>query len=112
MTENEVRKTKEWLKDFIRAFGCNFDDLETRGFNEIVICLEELQTLKEKDKPNCKDCAGCTIWKCDCSNERARAIDEFVSSLIPRLTDAIYPKDVEGMTNLINDVAEELKASD
>ena len=43
---------------------------------------------------------------------RAKAIDEFVSLLIPRLPDAIYPKDVEGMTNLINDVAEELKASD
>ena len=41
---------------------------------------------------------------------RAKAIDEFASTLIPRLTDAIYQKDVESMTNLINDVATELKA--
>lgn len=39
-----------------------------------------------------------------------KAIDDFAETLIPRLTDAIYPKDVEGMRNLINDVAEQLKA--
>ena len=38
-----------------------------------------------------------------------KAIDDFVKALIPRLTDAIYPKDVEGMRNLINDVAKQLK---
>jgi hypothetical protein len=43
MTENEIKETKEWLQDFIRMFGCNFDDLETRSFNEIVVYLEELQ---------------------------------------------------------------------
>ena len=41
-----------------------------------------------------------------------KAIDDFVKALIPRLTDAIYPKDVEGMRNLINDVAEQLKAGE
>lgn len=63
MTENEVKETKEWLQDFIRMFGCNFDDLETRSFNEIVVYLEELQqyraigtveefkALKEKVEP-------------------------------------------------------------
>ena len=40
----------------------------------------------------------------------SKAIDEFANTLIPRLTDAIYQKDVESMTNLINDVARELKA--
>lgn len=42
-------------------------------------------------------------------NARAKAIDKFASTLIPRLTDAIYQKDVASMTNLINDVARELK---
>lgn len=41
---------------------------------------------------------------------RANAIDEFVNTLTPRLTDAIYKKDVASMTNLINDIAIELKA--
>ena len=43
------------------------------------------------------------------SDGREQSIDDFVKALIPRLTDAIYPKDVEGMRNLINDVAEHLK---
>lgn len=43
---------------------------------------------------------------------RAKTIDDFANTLIPRLTDAIYQKDVESMTNLINDVARELKAGD
>lgn len=43
---------------------------------------------------------------------RVKAIDEFVNTLTQRLTDAIYQKDVENMTNLINDVARELKAGD
>ena len=41
-----------------------------------------------------------------------KAIDDFTEALIPRLTDAIYQKDVEGMRNLINDVAEQLKKGD
>lgn len=43
MTENEIKESKEWLQDFTRMFGCNFDDLETRSFNKIVTYLEELQ---------------------------------------------------------------------
>lgn len=43
---------------------------------------------------------------------RNKAIDKFANILIPRLTDAIYQKDVESMTNLINDVARELKVGD
>jgi hypothetical protein len=38
-----------------------------------------------------------------------KAIQDFTEALIPRLTDAIYQKDVESMRNLINDVVEHLK---
>lgn len=41
--------------------------------------------------------------------ERNKTINDFVYTLIPRLTDAIYEKDIVSMTNLINDIAEELK---
>lgn len=47
MTVKEIKEDKEWLEDFIRAFGYNFDDLELRSFDEIVVCLEELQRYKE-----------------------------------------------------------------
>ena len=40
---------------------------------------------------------------------RNKAIDEFANTLISSLTDAIYQKDVESMSNLINDAARELK---
>lgn len=44
---------------------------------------------------------------------RKNTIEEFVNTLIPRLTDVIYQEDmeedVEGITNLINDVTRELK---
>lgn len=40
---------------------------------------------------------------------KQKIIDEFANTLTQRLTDAIYQKDVESMTNLINDVARELK---
>ena len=43
MEEQEIKENKEWLEDFIRAFGCNFDDLEKRSFDEIVVCLGELE---------------------------------------------------------------------
>lgn len=46
----------------------------------------------------------------DIQEIRTKAIDEFASILIPRLTDAIYQNDVESMTNLINEIAEQLKA--
>ena len=48
----------------------------------------------------------------DIQGIRNKAIDDFATALMPRLTDAIYPKDVEGMSNLINDIAEQLKKGD
>lgn len=37
---------------------------------------------KLENENKCKDCAGCTQWKCDCSNIRNKTIDEFVDNLI------------------------------
>ena len=70
--------------------------------------LEELKILK-----SLKNCSFMTIGKTVEQFEqeiRDKTIDDFAETLIPRLTDAIYSKDVEGMRNLINDVAEQLKA--
>lgn len=67
--------------------------------------LEELKEARKGFEENRK--AG---YKHGYSDGYNKAIDEFANTLIPRLTDAIYKKDVESMTNLINDVARELKA--
>lgn len=82
-----------------------------------------------KDCEKCKNYSDCKLKAKDVANKCSflnpkytkeyekgyldgytKAIDEFVATLVPRLTDAIYQKDVESMTNLINDVAREVKA--
>lgn len=68
--------------------------------------VEEFKALKEEVE------LYRNLDKTNFSDGYAKAIDEFAATLIPRLTDAIYQKDVESMTNLINDVARELKAGD
>lgn len=45
-------------------------------------------------------------------DERNKVIDNFVKVIISRLTDAIYPKDVVSMTNLINEIVEQLKVKE
>lgn len=40
---------------------------------------------------------------------RLEAIDDFTSTLILRLSDVLYQKDIKSMTNLINDVSREVK---
>ena len=76
--------------------------------------LEELKNYRDKNKMVVRiDCVNSEEFK-DIAVKLAKeqynkAIDDFVKALIPRLTDAIYPKDVEGMRNLINDVAKQLK---
>lgn len=69
---------------------------------------------------DCKKCmhhisGNCSAWECDMQtleDYRDMFIDEFAIRLKSRLTDAIYQKDVESMTNLINEIAEQLKAGE
>lgn len=45
--------------------------------------VENLQAENKRLTNNkCEDCAGCTQWLCDCSNERAQAIKEYTEKLI------------------------------
>ena len=57
----------------------------------------------------------CDSWECNMQtleDYRDMFIDEFSNTLKSRLTDAIYQKDVESMTNLINEIAEQLKVGE
>lgn len=45
---------------------------------ESIGTIEEFKALKENES-KCKDCAGCTLWKCDCANERDYAITQFAN---------------------------------
>lgn len=81
---NEMRKVwenKEEYEDLEIALQVM---KEIREYREIGT-VEEFKALKDNQR-KCEDCAGCTVWKCDCANERAYAIDEFVKNLRPLLS--------------------------
>lgn len=68
--------------------------------------------LEEMEGPHCRHCihnARENFEPKEKENDNS-IIDEFANTLKGRLTDAIHQKDVESMTNLINDVAREVKA--
>ena len=95
--KNRVEQYKGWE---------NMKDI-AEEHKQIAEWLEELKELRA---------TSCGYSKEDIELNRNamynKAIDDFAETLIPRLTGAIYPKDVEGMRNLINDVAEQLKAGE
>ena len=72
--------------------------------------VEELKALKENER-QCEDCAGCTNYLCDCWNERARAINEFVE----RISEHDFEEKTEEYSNSVSfmreikKIAEELK---
>ena len=76
---------------------------EPQVFVEIAEKLEGLKTIKSDGFSEHLLNIGYTKGYCKC-------IDDFVIILTSRLTDAIYQRDVASMTNLINDIARELKA--
>ena len=39
-----------------------------------------MQTMSNNEN-KCEDCAGCSVWKCDCSNIRNQALEEFYEKL-------------------------------
>lgn len=98
-------KNKNELKRRIDLF---MDELDY-SINE-EFCKETMMMMREfiGRASHLLDCADSKIKKAK-KTSRKKAIDDFANTLIPRLTDAIYQKDVESMTNLINDVARELK---
>lgn len=69
---------------------------------------------------DCKNCVyhssgSCSQWDCNfttTNDVRNKAVDDFAAVIIPRLSDVIYSQDIVSMTNLINEIAEQLKAGD
>lgn len=69
---------------------------------------------------DCKNCVyhssgSCSKWDCEFTtvdDVRNKAVDDFVAAITPRLSDVIYSQDIVSVTNLINEIAEQLKAGD
>ena len=51
-------------------------DLINRQEEENESLKAEVERLKDFATSKCEDCAGCTSWKCDCSNIKAEAYKE------------------------------------
>lgn len=78
--------TVEEITKLINFLSCDDDtsiieDLQTLVEYYSIGTVEEFKELKDEQQNKCKDCAGCTMWKCDCANERNNAIDEFANFL-------------------------------
>ena len=91
----------------------HFDEDEKQALTVAINSLGELKELREENYHlKCElQSIGATIDLLE-KEIRENTIYKFATTLIPRLTDAIYPKDVESMTNLINDVIKELKSEE
>ena len=75
---------------------------------EAIGTVDEFKDLKESEL-KCKDCAGCTNWKCDCANERDYAIDEFAERLKYSLANNyrhLLERDTDGFDWLTTDAVE------
>lgn len=89
MTEKLIRNENEAIDVLKKNKPISGYYMLQESVDMAIQALEEVQqyraigTVKEfkalKEKPKCEDCAGCTVWKCDCANEREHAIDEFAN---------------------------------
>ena len=71
--------------------------------------IRRLEAEIERLSHHCDDCAGCTQWKCDCSNIRAEAIDEFAHRL-KKFYGKLGGKTVGGSVKYhIDQIAKEMK---
>ena len=120
MVESEIKETKEWLKDFIRMFSCNFDDLENRSFNEIVLYLEEIQQYRAIGTVEdiqlifslCKDLERMVKkYEAIGTVEEFKALKEKETEILLKDGQLLYQQGlVDGYAKAIDEFAEVLKA--
>ena len=86
--------------------------IQRLGEYENIGTVEEFKAMKE-NQCKCEDCAGCTVWKCDCANTRQQAIDEFVKKICEKYTEeeskGNYKQYCAEIKQNIADIAEQLK---
>ena len=88
LTDNEIIKALENCGGAGECQKCPLNDLG----EDISLCIPHLtqnaldlinrkKSEIERLIPKCEDCAGCSEWKCDCSNIRTEAIKEVTAEL-------------------------------
>lgn len=113
----------EAIEDLRYDAQCNRADLDIEWAErneQLAEWLEELKEYKANNHRKCSECAGCTSWKCDCSNVRTKAIDDFVEQLknslihnykhfLTRDTDGFDWLTTDAVNTHIDEVAKQLK---
>lgn len=91
----------------------HFDEEESQALTIAINSLCELRELREENYHlKCElQSIGATIDLLE-KEIRENAIYKFATTLIPRLKDAIHTKEIDSITNLINDVVKELKTGE
>ena len=97
---------------------------EWEYYKQLAEWLEELKKYKAINYPKCSECAGCTLWNCDCANIMGNAIDDFVDKLKTKCDGMIKDKWNSNVAPIswaeayadfkddIDGIAEQLKAGD
>ena len=82
MADNEIIKALECCNS-IDSKHCKPCPLFTDTLCNVTLRNKSLDLINrqqaeiERLKNKCEDCAGCSEWRCDCSNIRNHAIEEF-----------------------------------
>ena len=88
----EHRQLAEWLEEL--------KDYRDKNKMVVRVDVENMDSIKDKIEELSKYA----------ERQYNKAVDDFAKAITARLTDAIYPEDVVSMTNLIKEIAEQLKA--
>lgn len=92
-----------------------FSFIDDTSISEMDACelKSRIVDMVQADKPKCEDCAGCTTWKCDCANIRAKAIDDFLEKICEKYTEEERQRNYKqyccNIKNELADIAEQLK---
>ena len=90
MTIDEAIQDFRQLENEFEHYMCDTEDKkenlvkyqrEWEYYKQLAEWLEELKKYKAINYPKCSECAGCTLWNCDCANIRGKAIDGFVQEI-------------------------------
>lgn len=115
--ELKTQKELDWDSIFSNHESISEYTERAKDCEQLAKWLEEY---KANNHLKCSECAGCTSWKCDCSNVRNKAIDDFVEQLKNSLMNNyrhLSTKDTDGFDWLttdavnthIDEVAKQLK---
>ena len=114
MADNEIitvniEKYAEALNNLIGVDSAYFNgDKDVDAIIEIITIAKKMEGIINRQNAEierlshkCEDCAGCTMWKCDCLIIKDEAIKEFAERLKPRLHMNAH---ISPFANNLNDV--------